>query len=345
MAKARDHLARFQGVLRKLRKLLHRGLLAAKGLVRGLQPAQALLVGKAMERPSQAIQARREAEVGVAQGAAHKVRSVGRDVATLMVGMEHEVQTCDLFEGFVVVYTQHRGVVARPVQGSVGGEVLAIEPDVAEDARCQEGRLGHNGQGVVKNVGPVVRLLHGALPVGLAEGASWLHGQQGHGHLRHGVHGLREAINERVDVVRDHGALVELLVERLALRICGNLTCEHEPKGSLGQAHLALRRLRELVIAVVQGEATVSDPFHGVQQRSLAEQGVDATHAPDAHAHCGVPELNRALLLLQGCELRHLLRRQRLDLFGERAHNGTLGEASAGRCAPEPREHGAKHGL
>ena len=56
------------------------------------QPAQHFLVGQAMQRPRQAVEAGREGEVGVGQGAADQVRGMRADVPSLVVCVDGLVQ-------------------------------------------------------------------------------------------------------------------------------------------------------------------------------------------------------------------------------------------------------------
>mmetsp|Transcript_114738 Transcript_114738/g.358844 ORF Transcript_114738/g.358844 Transcript_114738/m.358844 type:complete len:357 (-) Transcript_114738:97-1167(-) len=330
VAEARNHLARGQRVLGELREHLHRGLLAAQGLAGGLQPTQALLVGQPMEGPRQAADACAEGVVGVAQCTAHEVRCVRRDIAGLVVRMDHEVEPGDLLEGLSVIHAQHLGVVPGPVEGWVAGDVLAVEEDVAEDACGQWGDLGHERQPVLQHVGPVVALLHGARAVGAAEDAARLQREEAHGELRHGVHVLGQPVNELDHVVGKGLAGMQLFLQGLHLSLRGDLVGEHQPEGCFGQPHLATGAgLGQLLVALLQRAPAVADALHGVQVGRLADQALDAAHAADAHAHRGVAQRLPALLLAQGDNLRRLLLAQCLDLLLQAADDGALREMPA----------------
>mmetsp|Transcript_17364 Transcript_17364/g.36256 ORF Transcript_17364/g.36256 Transcript_17364/m.36256 type:complete len:205 (+) Transcript_17364:507-1121(+) len=198
--------------------------------------------------------------------------------------MDHQVEARDLLECLRVVDAEHLGIVARPVQRSVAGDVLAVEEDVPEDAGAEDGDLRHQGDAVVEDGCPVVRLLHGACAVCLPEGAVGLKREQAHGELRHGVHVLGKSVDELHNVVRDCLAAVELRRQRLGLRIRWHLVREEKPKGRLRQANLASSCLRQLLVALLQRAPAVADALHGVQVGGLADHALDAAHTTDAHA-------------------------------------------------------------
>ena len=81
---ARDNLARLQEAPHELLHLVVSGVQPHR-LHHLLHEDEDLLVGEAVEGPSQAAHPRTEGEVGVGQGGAHQVGRVGRYVAALVV--------------------------------------------------------------------------------------------------------------------------------------------------------------------------------------------------------------------------------------------------------------------
>ena len=84
MAVARDHLAAVQRIPGKFVQLLT-GWHAAKMILDLDQPAQAFLVGQAMQRAGQPIQRGREGAIGVGERRANQVHGMRRNVARLVV--------------------------------------------------------------------------------------------------------------------------------------------------------------------------------------------------------------------------------------------------------------------
>mmetsp|Transcript_28783 Transcript_28783/g.73343 ORF Transcript_28783/g.73343 Transcript_28783/m.73343 type:complete len:234 (+) Transcript_28783:392-1093(+) len=96
------HLAVRQRVRHVRLERLAAGRLAQLGHQR-LQPHQHLLVGQAVQRARQPVEARREGEVGVRQRGAHQVRGVRRHVAALVVRVDGLVQAGQLVRALAVV--------------------------------------------------------------------------------------------------------------------------------------------------------------------------------------------------------------------------------------------------
>mmetsp|Transcript_91478 Transcript_91478/g.255462 ORF Transcript_91478/g.255462 Transcript_91478/m.255462 type:complete len:340 (+) Transcript_91478:830-1849(+) len=298
------------------------------------EPPQAFLIRESVQGPRETVHAGRVGKVGVAQGAANQVGGVGGHVSTFMVGVQHEVQAGDILEGLAVVDPKHVGVVARPIQARVGGNVLAVEVHVPEDAGGQWRDLGNEAQRVVQHVDPVVGLLHGPRSVVLLEAARGLQREQPHGELGHGVHVLGEGVDQLGGALGQRGALVQLFVQRLHLRIRRDLIGEQQPEGGLGQADLAGGAgLRQLLVALLQRPPAVANALHGVEQRGLAHQALDAPSPADAHVHRDLAERIVAVLLLQPLEDRRLLLREGLDLPLERRDDLRL----CGEPAAQPR--------
>mmetsp|Transcript_91315 Transcript_91315/g.284564 ORF Transcript_91315/g.284564 Transcript_91315/m.284564 type:complete len:391 (-) Transcript_91315:276-1448(-) len=265
MAEAGNHLARCEGVLGKLRDDVHRRLRLAQRLAGRLEPPQALLVRKAVQGPRQAVDARAEGEIGIAEGAADEVRGMGGHVAPLVVSVDHEVEARDLLERLGVGHAEHLRVVAGPVHGGVARDVLPGGVDVPENARGQGRHPRDEVEAVLQDVRPIVRLLQRARPVRAAEDARRLERQQTHRQLGHRVHVLGQPVDQLDHPVGQRRALVQLLLEGLHRLVRGDLVRQQEPEGRLGQADAAAAGFGQLLVALLQRAAAVPDPLHGVQ--------------------------------------------------------------------------------
>mmetsp|Transcript_103308 Transcript_103308/g.200172 ORF Transcript_103308/g.200172 Transcript_103308/m.200172 type:complete len:201 (-) Transcript_103308:386-988(-) len=200
MSKTWDDLARRQRVFCKLRKNLHGGFFSPQCFPGCLQPAQALLVCKAMQRASQSVHTRRKRVVWVAQGTANKMCCVSRNITTLMVGMYHQVEPRDFLESISVIHTQHMSIIARPIKLLVTGDVFPIKEDVAEDTCGENGNLSYQTQAILKHISPIVGLFHQAATVSSSKLTCGLQRKQSHRQLCHGVHVLGQTIDEINDI-------------------------------------------------------------------------------------------------------------------------------------------------
>merc|ERR1712232_1187787 len=122
-----------------------------------------------MKRPSKPVDTCGECEIWVAKVTSNKMSGVCRNVAALVVSMEHQIQTGEVLEAFRVVHSKHVCIVSCPIQRRVRWDVLAIEEDVAENACRKERNLAYNVQRVLQGKLPIVRLLHGASTVCFAK--------------------------------------------------------------------------------------------------------------------------------------------------------------------------------
>merc|ERR1712232_1260822 len=98
MSKARNHFAGSQCVLCKLCQQLHGWLLATEGLLCFFQPTQTLLIRKSMKRTGKSIDSCGERKVRIAQCTTDKVSSMCRHISTLVVGVQHQIQTRNISE-------------------------------------------------------------------------------------------------------------------------------------------------------------------------------------------------------------------------------------------------------
>eukprot|EP00754_Rhynchopus_humris_P004259 Rhum_TRINITY_DN12180_c0_g1::Rhum_TRINITY_DN12180_c0_g1_i2::g.49956::m.49956 len=289
VAVARHNTLRVQEVPDALRQL-HLELLVGRGsalrfnrALHLLQEEEHLLVGEAVERAGQTVHARAARQVRVAEGRAHKRRRVRRHVSTLVVRVDRQVQTHAVGElGGLEAHLVRE--VLRHAHVRVTGNNLA-RATVERAAVDLGGQLRHTRQqveGVVQGVLPVVGLRGRAVSVALRELARVSEGQETRRELEHRVHVRRERVKRLRHLVDDgvaRGTEVELVLQLLHLLVRGHLAREQKPPHRLRERLRAARRLRQLLLALRDGEATEADALNGVQQRRLVRQARHTTHA------------------------------------------------------------------
>jgi hypothetical protein len=220
----------------------------ANGLLHLLEPDEDLLVGQSVQGTSETVQTSSQGEIGGAESRADQVGRVGADVATLVVGVDGQVQTHQLNKVLVVGEAELVGQVERVVLVLLDGRNLAVLVDVAEDLGGNGGQLGNEVHRVLKGVLPVLRLVH-ALGVGLGEVGLVLEGSDGNRELGHGVEVAGAAVDELLNELGDIGAGGPLGGQVANLLLRGNLAGQEEPEKTLGKGLLATGGLGEELLA------------------------------------------------------------------------------------------------
>ena len=240
----------------------------ANGLLHLLEPDKDLLVGQTVERTGETVETSGQGEVGRRQSRADQVGGVGRDVATLVVSVNGQVQTHQLDEVLVLGETELVSQVVRVVLVLLDGGDLAVLVDVAEDLGGDGGQLGDEVHGVLKGVLPVLGLVH-ALGVGLGELRLVLERGDGDGELGHGVEVAGAAVDELLDERGDVRAGSPLGGQLADLLLGGDLAGEEEPEKTLGEGLLAAGGLGEQLLALGDGLAAEADALLGVEDGTL----------------------------------------------------------------------------
>lgn len=240
------------------------------------EPVENLLVGETVERTGETVEAGSEGEEGRAESTADQVSGVGRDVATLVVGVDGKVETEELDEVGVLAEAELVGEVEGVVLVLLDGGDLAALEDVLVDARSNVGELSNEVHGVLKGVGPVVLLVN-TLGVGLGEGRGMLEGGHGQGELSHGVEVGRAVVDELLDELGDVGAGSPLSGEVADLLLGGDLAGQEKPEETLGERLLAAGGLGEKLLDLRDGLAAEADTLLRVEDGTLPDEGLDAT--------------------------------------------------------------------
>lgn len=168
-----------------------------------------------MQRTSKTVHTSGEGQVRIRQGRSDQADSVGRDVTTLVVAVDNQVQSHQVVE-LSVVEAQQASEVSAVVQLGVVSGNLAVLVGVSVDAGGNLGQSGENVQGIFEGRVPVLSLLDARL-VGLGELRLGLHGSDGSRQLRHGVEVLGEVVQHINNVLGELAALVQLVGDTVGL--------------------------------------------------------------------------------------------------------------------------------
>lgn len=248
----------------------------ANSLLHLSEPVEDLLVGKTVEGTSQTVQTGSQRQEGRAESTANQVSGVGRDVSTLVVGVDGQVETHELNEVLVLAESELVGKVEGVVLVLLDGSDLAALEDVLVDAGSNVGELGNQVHGVLKGVSPVVLLVH-TLGVGLGEGRGVLESSDGQRELSHGVEVAGAAVDELLNELGDVRAGSPLGRQVADLLLAGNLAGQEQPEETLGEGLLATRGLGEDLLALGDGLATETDTLLGVEHGTFPDQALDTT--------------------------------------------------------------------
>eukprot|EP00760_Papus_ankaliazontas_P031622 PhM_4_TR5366/c0_g1_i1/m.29121 len=265
-----------------------------------------LLVGEAVEGAGEAVHGGGQRQVGVGQSGANEDSRVGRDVATLVAGVDGEVEAHAVLE-LGVVEAELRREGGGPVSGLGGRGHRALEAGVAAvHVGGDGGDAGHAVEGILKGELAEVLLVGLALGVRLGEDGARLQGHDADGELGHGVRLGGEGVDGLGGDVH-HGVLhtaVEVGVEGGSLLRRRHVTGEEEVEHGLGEGLLATGGLGQLRAALRNGETAEADTLLGVEEGGLVDETRDAAHAAVDGVDGGGAEALVALLLL---EAGHLL--------------------------------------
>ena len=212
------------------------------------EPVEHLLVGQTVQGTGQTVETGGQREHGGAQSATDQVGGVGADVATLVVGVDGEVETHQLDKVAVAAEAQLVGQVEGVVLVLLDGGHLAVLEDVAVDLGGDGGQLGDDVHRVLEGVGPVV-LLVDTLRVGLGEGRLVLEGGDGQGELGHGVQGAGAAVDELLQELGQVGPGSPFSGQGVDLSLRGDLTGQEEPEETLGEGLLTTGSLGQELLA------------------------------------------------------------------------------------------------
>lgn len=130
--------------------------------------------------------------------------------------MNDDIKSHELPEG-LVVESELLGEVGTVVEGGIGrGDLVVVSIAVVEDDGGDAGNASADIKSIFEGGVPVFALVDPVV-VGLGELTQRLAGEDTHGELSHGVHGLGEALDEFLDLSGDLSSVEELSLEFLKL--------------------------------------------------------------------------------------------------------------------------------
>ncbi len=257
------------------------GELGSDLVLHGEDPAKDFLRSETVERASETEEAGGVTEVGVAEGAADEVSSVGGNVAALVVSVKSEVETEEVMEVTVLgaALAEELGEVVRPILGRVK-LLSADEVDFvrAENEGRDTGDLCEKGDSIVECRLPVVGLVD-ALFVELGKFGLGVESCGNNRDLGHGVHVAGERFDQVEDVVREVRFLSQLAREGADLAGRRHLAGQQQPEHGLREHLSTSRALGQLLLAVLDGLAVEANTLVGVENGALPEHALEATHA------------------------------------------------------------------
>lgn len=193
------------------------------------EPVQDLLVSKTVEGTGKTVKTSGQREERRAESTADKVSGVGRDVSTLVIGVDGEVETHKLDEVGVVGEAELVGEVEGVILVLLDGSDLSALEDVLVDARSNVGELSNKVHGVLESVTPVLLLVN-ALGVSLGEAGGMLESGDSQRELGHGVKVGRAVVDELLDELGKIGAGSPLSGEVADLLLSRNLAGQEKPE-------------------------------------------------------------------------------------------------------------------
>mmetsp|Transcript_11507 Transcript_11507/g.70772 ORF Transcript_11507/g.70772 Transcript_11507/m.70772 type:complete len:235 (-) Transcript_11507:94-798(-) len=234
-----------------------------------------------MQGPCQAVQARREGEIGIAQCTPHQVGCMSTNVATLVIRVDGLVETHELPTLFIIV-SHHSGVIGRPVQGRIRPNThRGLSAIVAPVNICRNlWQLRDEVHGIFVHVFPVLGLVH-AIEVRPGKMRAGLQGHDRRRELCHGMRIGRERLQDAVDVVGDFAPLDEFVAERFYLLLGRYVPGHEQPHEPFWQRFATFHGSREQLLALRYAVSTKSYPFVCVQEGSFPQHAFDSSHSAE----------------------------------------------------------------
>lgn len=307
MAITGNDLARLEGRPDVLGNLLVRSFLTNLGS-HLLDPSEDFLVSETVEGTGETVQGSTEGKEGVRESGTDQVTGVSGNVTTLVVRVDGDVQPHELDKVGVVTETEQGSQVGRVVFAGVNGRELAVTEDVSEDSASNVGELGNEVHGVIEGGLPVLPLVD-TIRVGLGEGrvvvklsriASAIdrifaskqstHGVNSDGKLGHGVESVRASVDQFLNELGDGSPGSPLLRKTLDLFVGRDLTSQEQPEEGLRQGLGTSRSRGELLLTLGNSQATESNTLVGVEDGTLPDKALDASHTTVSHVDGDIAE-------------------------------------------------------
>ncbi len=250
------------------------GEIVANGLLHLNEPLEDLLVGESVKWAGKTVKTGSDGEHWGREGGSDQVGGVGGNVATLVVGVDGEVESHELNEGLVVTETELVGEIEGVILVLLDSGDLTILVDVLVNAGGDGWKLCDEVHGILEGVSPVV-LLVDALGVSLGEGRLVLKSVDGNGELSHWVEGRWTAVDQLLDKLGNVGASSPLSGEVADLLLRWNLAGEEEPEETFWEWLVSTWGLWKKLLALRDGQSSEADTLLGVENGSFPNEGCD----------------------------------------------------------------------
>lgn len=268
-----------------------------------LDPLENFLVGETVERSSETTQTGCEGEHGGRESRADQVGGVGRDVTSLVVRVDGEVESHELDKVLVLGESENVGKVERVILVLLDGRDLSVGVEVSVDSTGEVWQFGNQVHRVLKGVLPVLLLVE-TLGVGLGKGRLRLERGDGEDELSHRVEGVGTSVNQLLDVLGQIRTGGPVGGKTLDLLLGRDLARQQEPEESLRKRLVSTGNLWELGLTLRDGLSSESNTFLGVEDGTFPDHGLEATHTGVGRVDGGLTGLLRAV---SGPNLLHIL--------------------------------------
>jgi len=205
------------------------------------------------------------------------VTGVGRDISTLVVRVDGQVQPHQLYKLLVIAIAQKSCQVGGVILVLVNLGHFPTTIDIPEDPSGNVGELGNEIHGVIESRLPVFSLVD-TVRVGFGKGGIMVESGNGQGELRHRVQSVGTSVNQLFDEFGDSSPSGPFLGETLDLLLGGYFSSKEQPEEGLGKGLGSTGGGRELFLAFRDGLASESDTFVGVKDGSFPDKALDPSH-------------------------------------------------------------------
>lgn len=193
------------------------------------EPVQDFLVGEAVKRTSKTVQTSSKGQHWGTESRSNQVSSVSRNVTTLVISMDGEIQSHQFNEILVLAKSELVGEVEGVILVLLDSSDLAALEDVLVDSSGDSWELGNQIHGILESVTPVLVLLH-SLSISLGECGLVLESSDSEGELCHWVKIAWASVDELFDELWYVGTSGPLGREIANLLLAGNFTGQKEPE-------------------------------------------------------------------------------------------------------------------
>lgn len=285
-------------------ELLDRGVVdgALERILHLEDEAEDFLGGETVERSSKTLETGRVGEERIGEGGSNEMCGVGRDIASLMITMEGEVETEEISESLILWLAEHDGEVLGPIEVAVDGwESTTWAVGLVVDLSGDSWELGEEGDGIFEDWLPVLGLVETVL-VGLCEdgvvvesrdtggekhvrllslmgnnGRNLEGGNLRNGELGHWVESLWEVLHHLFNEWWESSLVGELSRENADLLSGWDLTSKEEPEHGFWQHLGSGLSLWKNLLAILDGLSVETNTLFGVENGSLPEHSLDSS--------------------------------------------------------------------